>query len=106
MLVGPRGDLRRVGHGHHLHLAGESRQPGTNGVSHRAADAGVDLVEHQSGRRAAIGQHHLERQQKPRQLAAGSDLHQRSRPRAGIGAHPELDAIEPIRPFAFALDLR
>ena len=60
------------------------------------------------GRRAAIGQHHLERQQEPRQLAAGGDLHQRSRPRARIGLHPELDAIEALRPrrAAIGLDLR
>src|ERR1700676_121197 len=28
MLVGARGDLRRMRHRHHLHLAGEPRQPG------------------------------------------------------------------------------
>src|SRR5216684_120201 len=35
MLVGARGDLRRMGHRHHLHLAGEPRQPGADGVSNR-----------------------------------------------------------------------
>ena len=63
MLVGARGDLRRMGHRHHLHLAGEPRQPGADRVSYRAADTGIDFVKHQSGRRAAIGQHHLQRQQ-------------------------------------------
>ena len=73
-------------------------QPHADGVGHRAADAGVDLVEHQRRRRAAIGQHHLERQQEARQFAAGRDLHQRPRPRAGIGLHPELDAVDAVRP--------
>ena len=97
MLVGARRDLRRMRHRHHLHLGGEPRQPRADGVGHRAADAGIDFVEHQRRRRAAIGQHHLERQQKARKFAAGGDLHQRSRPRAGIGLHPELDAVEAVR---------
>ena len=108
MLVGARGDLRRMRHRHHLHLAGEPRQPRADRVGHSAADAGVDFVEHQRGRRAAIGQHHLERQQEPRQLAAGGDLHQRSRLGAGIGLHPEFDAVEALRPrrLRIGLDLR
>ena len=48
-----------MGDGQDLHARGEPRQPLADGVGHRAADAGVDLVEHQSRRRAAIGQHHL-----------------------------------------------
>ena len=48
-----------------------------DGVRHRAADAGVDLVEDQRRRRAAIGQRHLQRQHEARELAAGRDLHQR-----------------------------
>ena len=81
----------------HLGTLGKTRQPRADGVGDRAADAGVDLVEHQRRRRAAIGQHDLEREQEARKLAAGRDLHHRPRPRAGIGLHPELDAIESVR---------
>jgi len=62
MLPGAGGDLRRMRHRHHLHLPGEARQPGADCVRDRAADAGVDFVEHQGRRRAAIGQHHFQRQ--------------------------------------------
>ena len=109
MLVGARGDLRRMRHRHHLHLAGKPRQPRADRVRHRAADAGIDFVEHQRGRRAAIGQHDLERQQKARQLAAGGDLHHRARLGARIGLHPELDAVEALADraiLAIGLDLR
>ena len=102
MPVGARRHLRRVRHRQHLHAAREPREPHADRVGHRAADAGVDLVEHQRRRRAAVGQHDLERQQEARQLAAGGDLHQRPRPRAGIGLHPELDAVDAVRPGAAA----
>ena len=73
-----RRDLRRMGDRQHLHALGKPRQPLADGVRHRAADAGVDLVEDQRRRRAAIGERHLQRQQEARQLAAGRDLHQRA----------------------------
>ncbi len=97
MLVGAGGDLRGVGHGHHLHLAGQACEPRADGVGDRAAHAGVDLVEHQRRRRTAVRQHDLERQQEARQLAAGGDLHQRARLGARVGLHPELDAVEALR---------
>ena len=98
MAVGARRHLRGVGHRQHLHAGGELGQPHADGVGHGAADAGVDLVEHQSRRRAAVGEHHLERQQEARQFAAGGDLHQRPGPRAGIGLHPEFDPVDAVRP--------
>ena len=98
MLIGACGNLRRMRHRHHLHLSRKPRQPCADGVGHGTPYAGVDLVEHQRRRGSLVGQHHFQRQQETRQLAAGGDLHQRSRPGAGIGLHPELDAIEPLRP--------
>ena len=80
-------------------------KPHADSIGHGAADAGIDLVEHQCRRRAAVGEHDLEREQKARKLAARRDLHQRSGPRAGIGVHPELDAVEAVRAFGFAVDL-
>ena len=49
-----------------------SREP--DRIGHRAADAGVDLVEDQRRRRALGGQHDLERQHEARQLAARGDF--------------------------------
>ena len=98
--VGARRDLRRMGHGDHLHLVGEPREPLPDRVRDRAADPGVDLVEHQRRRRAAIRQHDLEREQEARELAAGGDLHQRPRPRARIGLDPEFDAVDAVGPAA------
>ena len=56
-----------------------------------------DEIEHQRRRRAAIGEHDLEGEQEARELAARGDLHQRPRPRARIGLHPELDAVDAVR---------
>ena len=86
-----------MGDGEHLHPRRQPRQPLADGVGRRAARARIDLVEHQSRRRAAIGQHDLQRQHETRQLAARSDLHQRPRPRSGIGLHPELHPLGALR---------
>ena len=91
-----RRDLRRMGHRQHLHALRQPRQPLADRVGDRAADPGVDLVEDQRRRRAAVGERHLQRQQEARQLAARRDLHHRPRPRAGIGAHPELDLVDAV----------
>jgi nitrate reductase alpha subunit len=61
MLIGAGGHLRRMRHGHHLHPLGEPCEARADGVRHRAADPGIDLVEHQRRRRALVRQHHLER---------------------------------------------
>ncbi len=97
VLIGARGHLRRMCDRDHLHAPAEPRQALADGVRNRAADAGIDLVEDQRRRRAAIGQHHFQRQQETRELAAGGDLHHRARPGAGIGLHPELDPVDAVR---------
>ncbi len=97
MLVGAGCDLRRMGDGHHLHLAGEATEPRADGIGHGTTDTGVDFVEHQSRRGALVGQHHLQRQQEAREFAAGGDLHHRARAGAGIGLHPELHAVDALR---------
>ena len=108
MLIGSCRDLRRMRHRHHLHLAGQPRQPRADRVRDRAADTGIDFIEHERRRRAPIGQHDFQRQQKARQFAAGGDFHQRPRPGARIGLHPELDPVEALRPrrIGIAVDLR
>ena len=65
-----------------LHAAPEFCEPRADGVGNGAADAGVDLVEDKRGRRAAVGQHHFQRQQKTSQVAPRGHPHQRTRPRA------------------------
>ena len=105
MLVGARRDLRRVGHRDHLHAGGEPRQPRADRVGHRAADAGVDLVEHQRRRRAASRPAPPSAPAGSAQLAARGDLHQRPGPGAGIGLHPELDAVDAVRPGARSASL-
>jgi hypothetical protein len=65
-------------------------------VGHRAADAGVDLVEDERRRRAAIGQHHLQREHETRQFAARGHFHQRPGARARIGLRPELHLIDAV----------
>ena len=66
----------------------QPRQPLADGVGDRAADAGVDLVEDQRRGRAAVGEHHLQRQHEAGELAAGGDLHQRPGPGARVGLRP------------------
>ena len=44
MLAGAGRDLRRMGHRHHLYLAGEARQPRADRVRHRAAEQDADLL--------------------------------------------------------------
>ena len=91
-----RGDLRRVRDGEHLHALGKPREPPADRLGDGAAGAGVDLVEDERRRRAAVGERHLQRQQEARQLAARRDLHQRAGLGAGIGAHMEGDAVEAV----------
>ena len=97
MRLGLRGDLRRMRDGENLHALGEPRQPPADRLGDGAAGAGIDLVENQRRRRAAIGERHLQRQQEARQLAARGDLHQRPGLRARIGADMEGDAVEAFR---------
>ena len=76
--------------------AAEPRQPLADRRRGGAADAAIDLVEHQRRHRIGLGQHDLQRQQEARQLAARGDLRQRPRRQAGIGRDLEGDAVEPM----------
>ena len=96
MAAGAGSHLRRMGHGQHLHALRQARQALADGIGDRAAHAGIDLVEHQSRGRAAIGQCHFQRQHEARQFAARCHFHQRTGAGAGIGRHPEFDAVDAI----------
>ncbi len=90
---GAGGDLGGVGDGENLRLDRQAREALADRVGDRAADPGVDLVENQRRRGAALGEGNLEREEKAREFAARGDLHQRPRPRAGIGLHAELHSV-------------
>ena len=87
------GHLRRMGYGEHLSARSKTGEALSHGVGDCAADSGVDLVENQGWRRSTLGEPHFDRQQKTRELPARSDFHQRSEPRARIGADEEVRAI-------------
>ena len=105
MRAGLRRDLRRMRDGEHLHALGEPREPPADRLGDGAAGAGIDLVEDQRRRGAAIGERHLQRQQEARQLAARRDLHQRPGLGAGIGADVEGDPVEAVRRDRALVDL-
>ena len=63
----------------------------------RAADAGIDFVEHHRRHRIEAQRGDLDRQRDARQLAAGGDLAQRPRRLAGIGGDQEFDAFAALR---------
>ena len=93
VMVGARRDLRRMGHDQHLDGLAEPREALADRIRGGAADAAVDLVEHQARRRADLGQHDLERQHQAGELAAGGDLAERPRLLAGIGRDLERDPL-------------
>ena len=74
VMVGARRDLRRMGHHQHLGGGADPGEALADRIGGGAADAAVDLVEHQARRRADLGERHLERQHQPRELAARGDL--------------------------------
>src|SRR5664279_2083530 len=94
MGVGARRNLRGVSYSQHLHLLRQPLEPAADGIGNCTADAGVDFIEDQYGRRTSIGEDDLESKKKTRQLAAGSDLHQRARKCARIRLHVKSDLIE------------
>ena len=103
--VGVGGDLRQVGHDEHLvRLIGQPGQRPTDGDRGGAADAGVDLVEHQCRWRS--GEHEAQREHGPRQLATRGDLGQRQRRRSRVGGEPQLDVVAGVVAAHHHLDLR
>ncbi len=105
--IGERGDLRQVGDAQDLPASREALQPLADRACGVAADAGVDLVEHErraptrrwplmppSLQRARQREHHA------RELAAGGDLAQRGRGTPGFGAITNSAASAP---FAFGV---
>ena len=96
MVVRARGDLRGVRDDQKLASLGQAGKAVADGRRRGAADAAVDLVEHQAALRADLGEHNLERQQEARQLAAGGDLVERPRIGAGVGGDLEGHPLDPV----------
>jgi len=91
--VGERGHLGQVGHHEHLVGPGQPGQPATDLHRRPAAHARVDLVEHQRRRATGAGEHHLDGQHHPGQLAPGGALLQRQRRSARVGQQLQLDLV-------------
>ena len=86
-------DLGRMGDEQDLHVIGHPRQTLADGRRGGAADAAVDLVEHQGGHGGAARKHHLERQHQPREFAARGDLGERAGRLAGVGGDEEAHLV-------------
>ncbi len=77
-------------------VARQGGQPPADLDRRLAADAGVDLVEDEGRHRVGAGEHDLDREHHPRQLAAGGALLQRPRRRTGVRAQQHLDVVDAV----------
>src|SRR5436190_1315321 len=62
-----------------------------------AADAGIDLVEHEGGDRGLSREQHLDGKRQARELPARGDLGERCERLAGMGRDLQLDRLEAAR---------
>ena len=93
MLRGTRGNLRKVGDSHHLHVAGHTFHHATYGDADVAADAGVYLVEDDGRQKVVRSEHALDGQHQARELAARRHLGQVAHGAATVGVEEELHGI-------------
>ena len=100
VLVGERGHLRQVGDDDHLGAAGQRGQPAPDLDRRLAADAGVDLVEHQRRHRVGAREHHLDREHHPGQLTAGRALRSGRAGAPGCGRSSSSTSSTPCGPKA------
>ena len=107
MGVAEGGDLRQMGNADHLVPFGRRaarafggrgpRQRPQLAAHHRtdaAADADIDLVEHERRHLVGGGQHAFQGEHQARSFTARGHLRQRLGGLAGIGRHQELDAVD------------
>ena len=94
--VGISSDLRQVRDDDDLMGAGQPGQPPPDLYRGAPADAGVDLVEDHRRARSGRGQHNLEREHDPRQLAARCALAQRQHVGGAVRGEAELNRVDTI----------
>ena len=97
MRRGMRGQLRRMRHAEYLIACTERTEALSHPVRGAAADARVDLVEHEGLAGLVGGCQGLQGEHDSRQLAARRDFRQRSRILAGIGGQEQLDPVRSER---------
>ena len=85
------GDLRQMRNAEDLMLRRQFSQHSTHALCDRAADAGVDLIEHQG--RWARAQDETEGQHRAGEFAARGDLGQRLGVMARVGGEQECDVV-------------
>ena len=83
-------------HAQHLRALAQVAQLPTDDLGHRAADAGIDLVEHHAQRRGLGRRRHLHGEADARQFAAGGDLGEALGRLPGIGAHQKFDVVAAV----------
>ena len=109
MAVAERGDLGQVGDAQHLPGLPELAQALADRARGMAADAGVDLVEHERARvarhspRAPAAASAHDREHHARELPAGGDLAQRAGRHAGVRRDHELDRVAAAGPGSRSL---
>ena len=107
VMFGARRDLGAVGHHQHLARLGQAGQALADRMGRGAADAVVDLVEHQGFPGLDLAHDHLEREQNARQLTARGDLGERTGRRLGGGRDFERHPVQAVRsPISIAQGLQ
>ena len=86
VLIGHYGNLRQVGYDNHLMRSGKICQHAREGTCGRAADTGIDLVEHQRIHAIRVAEDNLARQHDAAQLAARGNAAQGARRQSGSAA--------------------
>lgn len=86
MLVGHDGDLRQVGYDNYLMGSGEICQHAREGTCGRAADTGINLIEHERIDTIGVTQNHLTRQHDAAELAARRNAAEGARRQTGTAA--------------------
>ncbi len=94
--IGERRHLGEVGHHEYLTAPRQRGEPGAHRHARGPADARVDLVEDQHGRRVRLAEHALHREHHPRDLASRRDPRQRPGFVRPTGCVEELDVLRPL----------
>src|SRR2546423_684450 len=95
--IGARRHLRQMRDAEHLALLAQALERPTDGLRHRAADAGIDFVEHQRADRRGLRRHQLDGEAHARELAARGDFGEWAQRQARMRCHLEFDRPGALR---------